>query len=462
MRKQTILILLVEGDSALRQSLKSLFLRPGIEVVEFCDQAGVLQSFQHKCPDLAIIGSAPDGPCDGLDLARQIRQSDKKVPIILIAAKSSEDLVIAALRAAVTDYFKQPFSSEELAASVNRCLSELLPAEFPRKHEMTASGLDEGLHLVGESRPIQEISVYIPKVATTDCNVLITGETGSGKELVAQLIHKDSPRRQKPFVCINCAAIPDSLLESELFGHEKGAFTGAHAFSEGKLKLANGGTVFFDEIGDMSPYAQAKILRTIESKEVYRLGGRNRIALDFRVIAATNRDLEIMVGADNFRKDLYFRLNVARIHIPPLRERKEDLLPLISYYIEELNWQFGREVEGFSEDALEYLTRYDWPGNVRELRNLLEATFINLPPRRISFMDLPEQFRRRLSVTENLPVDERDRMLSALFSTNWNRSKAAQKLHWSRMTLYRKMKRYQVLKRKNGEEGGSPAVGDKV
>jgi transcriptional regulator with PAS, ATPase and Fis domain len=247
-------------------------------------------------------------------------------------------------------------------------------------------------------------------------------------------------------VCINCAAIPDSLLESELFGYERGAFTGAHALKEGALKLADGGTVFFDEIGDMSLYAQAKILRAIESKEVRRLGGKGSIPLNIRVISATNRNLEQLMAEDKFRADLYFRVNVASIQLPPLRERKEDLPALCDYHIRAFNQRFGLEVAGFSDEAFACLARYSWPGNVRELKNLIEATFINRPARRISLADLPDQFRRRLSEATGLPEDERDRLLHVLFATNWNKSQAAQQLHWSRMTVYRKMLKYHLVR----------------
>jgi transcriptional regulator with PAS, ATPase and Fis domain len=282
----------------------------------------------------------------------------------------------------------------------------------------------------------------------TDSTVLLLGETGTGKELAARLIYQNSSRHKKPFICVNCAALPENLLESELFGYERGAFTGAIGSKRGKFEMANGGTIFLDEIGDMSPYAQAKILRVIERKEVYHLGGKASIPLDFRIIAATNQNLERLVTEGTFRKDLYYRLNVARIYLPPLRERKEDIPLLIEHLIGELNRRFGREVEGFTQKALELLLRYDWPGNVRELKNLLEATFINLPSQKISFIDLPEAFQRRLKEAEGLPQNERDRVLSALFATNWNKSKAAQKLRWSRMTLYRKMAKYDIVSKR--------------
>jgi transcriptional regulator with PAS, ATPase and Fis domain len=232
-----------------------------------------------------------------------------------------------------------------------------------------------------------------------------------------------------------------------LFGYDKGAFTGAIKSKPGEFELANGGTVFLDEIGDMSADTQAKLLRTIEHKEVYHLGGKQCIPLDVRIIAATNQEPERLVTEGTFRQDLYYRLNIARIHLPPLRNRKEDIPSLIACYIQKMNHWFGREVEGFTGEALQQLIQYDWPGNVRELKNLLEATFLNLPATRIRFIDLPEPFQRKLEETKHLPKSERDQILSALFATNWNKSQAAQKLHWSRMTLYRKMTKYHIAER---------------
>ncbi len=446
------IILIAGKDEVLRRRLKGLLLHQGCEIIESSDDSRALQAFQHMNPDLVIVGSSQDAPWKGVEVAQQIRQWDRSVPLILITTTSSEELAIAALRAGIDDYFKPPFSCEELTASVNRCLADVFPRKSLAKPDLTASGLIDGQQMIGDSPPMLEIKAYIAKVACTDSNVLITGETGTGKELVAGLIQKNGPRRQKPFVCINCAAIPDTLLESELFGYERGAFTGANSPREGKLKLADGGSIFFDEIGDMSLYAQAKILRAIESKEVQRLGGRRSIPLDVRVIAATNQDLERLALEGKFRRDLYFRLNVARIHLPPLRERKNDIPSLCRHYIRELNCRFGLAVEGFTEEALACILRYDWPGNVRELRNLLEGIFINLPCQRISFMDLPEQFRQHFKDTGFLQ-GERERVLSALSATHWNVSKAAQQLRWSRMTLYRKMTKYHIVKGGKTEEG---------
>ena len=298
--------------------------------------------------------------------------------------------------------------------------------------------------MIGESVPIQAIHVSIGKIAATDSHVLITGETGTGKELVAAQIHQRSHRWEQPFICLNCPAIPDSLFESELFGYERGAFTGAVTRNQGAFECAEGGTLFLDEIGDMPLAAQAKILRAVDEKAIYRLGGQRRIPLNLRIIAATNQDLERLVAAGQFRQDLYFRLNVASIHLPPLRDRTQDLWSLCAYYIQYWNQQRGREVEGFTGEVFDALLRYAWPGNVRELKHLIEAVFIHCESRVIAFMDLPEPFRRHLGDAEARPLAERDRLLAALVATQWNKSRAAQQLHWSRMTVYRKLQQYQL------------------
>src|SRR5215813_3330529 len=299
--------------------------------------------------------------------------------------------------------------------------------------------------LVGSSLAIWKVKTYLRKVAQTDSHVLITGETGTGKELAAQYIHHHSARSAKPLVTINCAALPDGLLESELFGYERGAFTGATSSYAGKLKLADGGTVLFDEIGDMSPYAQAKILRVIETKEVYPLGGRRSVPLDIRIMAATNRDLDRRMASNEFRQDLYFRLNVARVHLPRLGERKEDIPLLTNHFVQKFSAQFGRAIEGFSDEAMERLLSYNWPGNIRELMNLIERIFIDPPQEKITVADLPESMRFCPSVRQETVPPEREVLLYTLSQTNWNKSKAADRLHWSRMTLYRKIAKYRIV-----------------
>jgi len=299
--------------------------------------------------------------------------------------------------------------------------------------------------LIGSSLAMWKIKTYLRKVALTDSHVLITGETGTGKELAAQYIHHHSARRAKPLVTINCAALPDGLLESELFGYERGAFTGATSSYSGKLKLADGGTVLFDEIGDMSPYAQAKILRVIETKEVYPLGGRRSVPLDIRIIAATNRNLDQRMVNNEFRQDLYFRLNVARVHLPPLSERKEDIPLLTDHFVQKFSAQFGRGIEGFSDEAMERLLSHHWPGNIRELMNLIERIFIDPPREKISLDDLPRSMHYPSPVHQEIAPTEREVLLYTLSQTNWNKSKAAERLHWSRMTLYRKIAKYHIV-----------------
>jgi two-component system, NtrC family, response regulator AtoC len=286
------------------------------------------------------------------------------------------------------------------------------------------------------------VKAYLPKVAAADCSVLVTGETGTGKERVAEWIHRHSRRSDRPLVTINCAAIPEGLLESELFGYERGAFTGAHAAYAGKLRQAEGGTLLLDEIGDMDQAAQAKILRAIEAREVQSLGGHRAVPLDVRVLAATNQDLDGLMVRNRFRRDLYYRLNVARVHLPPLRERVEDILPLFAHYLAEMNARLGLAVGIPSREAVSWLLDYDWPGNVREIRNVIEALFINPPEGPITLADLPACVRGR--VADGPGRSERDRVLAALFEVNWNKSKAAAVLHWSRMTLYRKMAKHGI------------------
>jgi len=441
-------ILISTEDDSLRQRLKTRLLDSGYAVIDSTNHNFALNTLREDRLDLIILGTSLSDARDVLSVAQQIRHFDRQIPLIMITANSSEELAIAALKLGVDDYFKQPFSLEKLDTALTRCLSSFPPEEMATSKSIP-SPLIGGEVMIGDNPLLNEIKAYILKVAPTDSSVLITGETGTGKELVAQLIHNNSPRRQRPMVCINCAAIPDGLLESELFGHEKGAFTGAHSPQEGKLKLAEAGTVFFDEIGDMSSHAQSKILRTLESREVYRLGGKSSTHANIRVVAATNQDLEQLTDQGKFRKDLFFRLNVARIVLPPLRSRKEDIPQLLAHFIGRFNRQFGQQIEGIDDQALQYLLRHDWPGNVRELKNLLEATFLSCPSRRIQLTDLPEKFRLWCDSIQDTPLTEQERLLAALYSTNWNKSRAAKRLHWSRMTIYRKIAKYHLTRADN-------------
>lgn len=284
---------------------------------------------------------------------------------------------------------------------------------------------------------------YLPKVARSPATVLITGETGTGKERIATAVHQLSARRVRPFVALNCAALPDGLIESELFGHARGAFTSAHAAQPGRMVEAHGGTLFLDEVGEMSLAAQAKLLRALETREVRPVGGAPR-AVDVRIVAATNQPLEAQVASGRFRADLFYRLNVARLELPPLRERPEDVALLWRAACEELNRRDGARVSGPAPDLLAALEAHDWPGNIRELRNLAEAVFIDPPDGTVGIADLPQPFRRLFARYRSDASAERDRLVAALAATEWNKAEAAKSLNWSRMTLYRKLAHYRI------------------
>jgi DNA-binding NtrC family response regulator len=435
MRKPVVLIL--ERRKDLTQDLQNNLSRRGYEVIIPSWDADPLDLFYATSPDLVFIGNYRNGDDGCLELTKQLRQVSPQTPIIVTVEKSSETKAIAAFRLGVSDYFKQPVAYQELLASICRYLSASQEVEPALGELETWSGF------IGEDPKIKEIREYLVKIADTECNVLITGETGTGKERVAELLHRLSLRRENPMICINCAALPESLFESELFGYERGAFTGASGSYQGKLRLAEGGTVFLDELLEISPFIQAKMLRAIENREVFSLGGKKQISLNVRIVAATNMHPERAIEDGTLRRDLYYRLNVGRIHLPPLRKRKADIPLLLNNFLQEMNRRYHRQVEGFTDDVMELLLGYSWPGNIRELKNLVEVMFLNLPAGPVSLLSLPKSFQP-LKANLELPQGDKERLVAALLSTNWNKSKAAEKLHWSRMTLYRRMKKYKV------------------
>ncbi|TKJ38523.1 two-component system response regulator [candidate division LCP-89 bacterium B3_LCP] len=428
-------ILLTPGSEKNCVRLKSLLMNQGFRVQEADSIVHDLPPLLEDPPEVVIFHTNHTNTAEIILSIKRIRRQDPWIPLFITAESSSEDQAITMFRAGITDYFKVPYSLNELVASIKRNL--------PR-HMMNAGNSFIDQRMIGESQVMQSIKDSLRKIARTTASVLISGETGTGKELVAELIHEESPRSGKPFICINCAAVPEALMESEFFGYERGAFTGALALKRGKFESASQGTVFLDEISEMSTKCQAKLLRVIEFKKTYRLGGNTCIPLDFRVIAATNRDPVRLVSEERFREDLYYRLNVAHIHLPPLRNRRDDVPLLVDYFIKQLNRKFKRAVKGVTDNAMNYLLEYHWPGNIRELQNLLEAAFIDLPERNLSFIDLPQRPDHVDRETRLPIVNERDNMISALLETDWNKSKAAEKLNWSRMTLYRKMQKYHI------------------
>ncbi|GBC60346.1 sigma-54-dependent Fis family transcriptional re gulator [Desulfonema ishimotonii] len=398
-------------------------------------------------PDIIIISPSCREVGHIPDVIRRIRSRYSLLPIITIIAHSSEELIISAFRAGVNDYFKAPFDTDEILENIKKYLK-------PERASSQGCCGDCISHkprwqpMIGESRAMQKIRSDIVKIAAADMTVLITGETGTGKDLVAELIHRKSPRREFPFVCVNCPSLPETLIESEMFGYDKGAFTGAVRAKRGKFELAAKGSLFLDEIGDMSLSAQSKLLRVIEKKEIFRLGGQGVIPLDVRLITATNKDPEKLVAEGKFREDLFYRLNIVRIHAPPLRERKSDLLSLTAWFIQKMNQQFGCQIEGLTENSKRMMYQYEWPGNIRELKNVIAASFINLPRRKTTLMDLPQSFKAQFETARSLPKNERRKLVSVLMENNWNKSRAARKLNWSRMTVYRKIAKYNIVEKR--------------
>ena len=434
------LILVTGIDSCCYGRINSRFGSGGNCVIQCSKTDDIQKIISHKKPDLFILGCRSQLFNIELSLIRKIKSLDERLAIIFINRYSSEERAIEAFRAGVNDYFRTPLPYDQLFRSITSNLG--LASE-----SAASAGDTEAVNfqmMIGENDTMLKIKAHLIRVASSPSTVLITGETGTGKELAAKLIHQHSRRSSGPFISVNCAAIPDNLVESELYGHKRGAFTGAFGTKKGKFELASGGTLFMDEIGDMSLFSQAKILRSIENKEVYPLGAQSALPVNLRIIAATNQDPETLIEKGRFRKDLYYRLNVARVHMPPLRERKDDIPRLVAMNIDKLNAQFNRHITGLSREAMASLYRHNWYGNVRELSNTIEAAFINCSKNTIAFTDLPSTFAKKLQYTDNTTGDERDRLLIALTKTNWNKTKAAKRLKWSRMRVYRSLERYNI------------------
>ncbi len=405
--------------------------------------ADVHEAVRHRAGPSALLVLEVNGREPALSTILRLRKMEAGLPAVLLVSQGSEEFARAAFRAGVNDYFHWPQEADALREALYR-LADFQPDRV-RSQRSKPDTDERQFPFLACSRSMQVIKARLVKIAASNSNVLITGETGTGKELVASAIHQMSARASKPLVRLNCAAIPDSLVESELFGYERGAFTGAHVRTQGWLEAAHQGILFLDEVGDMSPLIQAKFLRVIENKEFHRLGGKSQIKVDVRFVVATNRNLEDMVMQSKFRQDLYYRLNVARIDLPALRDRKDDIAILLQHYIREFNNECPQHTKEMTNEAWNCLMSYDWPGNIRELKNVLEASFVNSTHEKIGLEDLPEQFRKRLGDIGSAGVDERQQLLSALLHTKWNKSKAAAELRWSRMTLYRKMHKYHII-----------------
>ena len=445
-------LLLIDDEPRVRTSLK-MVLEPLYDIAQASDGPEGLDIFRKEDPDLVLLDIVLPGT-DGLAVLQMLRTERKSTPVIMLTGTKSVKTAVDAMKLGAADYLSKPFDVDELRIVIDRALnsSELeqevtqLRAQVVKRYAFH--------NLIGKSQGMQEIYAKIEQVADSRTTVLITGESGTGKELVAKALHYNSSRRERPFVALNCAALPETLIESELFGHEKGSFTDATARRVGQFELANTGTLFLDEIGDLSPITQAKLLRVIQEREFTRIGGVQPIKVDVRIVAATNKNLDDLVRKGLFREDLYYRINVISLYLPPLRERPEDIPLIANHFLEKRLEEAQRPPIEFGKEALELLTRYPWPGNVRELENFIEQAFIwsqhateitpeHLPTSMKSTSRSPslrdDTLAGRMSLEKAVMEFEREIILDALKRTNYVQTHAANLLGISRRMLKYRM-----------------------
>src|SRR3972149_3262942 len=439
-------LLIVDDEPGARQSLE-VILEDDFHVLTAENGQGALQIIQKEPVDLVLLDvHMPE--MDGLEILRRIKKQDEEIDVIMVSALNLARKAVDAMKLGAYDYITKPYEPEDILSTVARVISKRnlrKELDFLRGEVEASRGFDQ---IISQHKAILEIFERVKKVAFTSTNVLITGESGTGKELIARSIHRQGNRKHAPFVAINCAAIPSELMESELFGHEKGAFTGAHTRTIGRFEYANGGTLFLDEISMLRSDLQAKLLRVLQEREIERIGSNKSIKVDIRVISATNTNLENAVAQGQFRRDLYFRLNVVPISIPPLRERKEDVPLLAKHFLDKFNTVFNKKIPGFTEKALNGLTRYHWPGNIRELENLIERIIVlSAGNEKIDLKDIPLQILlnsdqhiqdRKVKEKGLLKIREaveKRIILNILEATQWNQTETAKILKVNRNTL---------------------------
>ncbi len=447
-------VFVFDDDADSLQSVVAALRRDGIDVFPFADPREGLARIEAEGADVVVTDLRMPG-LTGLEVLRHVTKKIPDVPVVILTAYGTVEGAIEAVRAGASDFLLKPVEIPRLRAAVFKALKEReMHREIERLRE--EAGRPHGIEgIVGSSRAMEDVLRKIRLVAPTRMNVLITGESGTGKELVARGVHGLSPRADQPFLPLNCAAIPETLLESELFGHEKGAFTGATAARPGKFETAEGGTLFLDEVGDVSPAIQSKLLRAIEEKEVTRVGGSQVVHADVRIIAATNQDLKERVEAKAFREDLYYRLNVFNIIVPPLRERREDIPKLCDHILAVIGKENGLPPKRLSPAALKSLLACRWPGNVRQLRNALETATLVATEEAIAPGDLPPEVTQAVlppTAAEPIPLPpsrtlgemERDAIRAALVQTAGNKTQAAKLLGIGLRTLHRKVKEFGI------------------
>jgi DNA-binding NtrC family response regulator len=442
-RTTPLSILVVDDEPIVVQSLGDWFRQDGYQVDIAQNAREALRRMGEKRYDIALLDIKMPG-IDGLELQARLARERPDLTIIIMTAYASVETAVTALKAGAYDYITKPFDPEELSLLVKRAGEHRsLRSENERLKEQLAS-VASPTPIVGASRALRSVQALIETVAATDATVLVRGESGTGKELVARAIHAQSARRFGPLVVVNCGALAEGVVESELFGHEKGSFTGAQHRRKGKFELADGGTIFLDEVGTVSPRVQVELLRVVEEKAVTRVGGSDPVRSDFRIIAATNLDLEAAVRERAFREDLYWRLNVLAIDLPPLRERPEDIPVLAEHFLERFARAMNRKPLRLSDEALQALRAYAWPGNVRELQNAIERAVVLGTPPTVELKDLPLRLAGSPARPGPMSLEEVERahIRQVLDGCAWNVSQAAKLLEIDRGTLYNRMRRY--------------------
>jgi two-component system, NtrC family, response regulator AtoC len=444
-------ILIVDDEQSQREMLAGFLQKEGYYVSTADSGESALKLCEDEYFELALVDLKMPG-MDGIELLERLKKAIPDIGVIVMTAYGTIESAVEAMKKGAFHYVNKPLDLEELRLSIKKALEnqKILAENRFLKEELEREYKD--LNIMGESQQIKDVLNTITRVAPTDSTVLITGESGTGKELVARAIHALSPRSEKKIIPVSCAALPDTLLESELFGYEKGAFTGAIKKKEGRFELADGGTLFLDEIGDLPVETQVKLLRAIESKQFERLGGKETIKVDVRIISATNQNLQNKIREKSFREDLYYRLNVISIFIAPLRERKGDIIPLVEHFIERSNKRCGKNIKGITPRAKDILLAYDWPGNVRELENIIERAVVLSHGEAIDAEDLSSLSfsgtrEEVLSTNLSLKELEKNHILKVLEKTNWNLGKASEILGIHRNTLRLKMREYGIEQR---------------
>jgi two-component system nitrogen regulation response regulator NtrX len=442
-------ILIVDDEPAIQSALRGVFEDEGYRVTAVGSGTEAIGAVGDEMPDIVFLDIWMPG-LDGLETLAEIKRVRPELAVIMISGHATIETAVKATRLGAYDFIEKPLSLDKTLVTVTRALEH---TRLTTENASLRERLDERSQIIGESAIMRALREQIAMAAPTNGRVLIYGENGSGKELVARAVHALSIRREHAFVEVNCAAIPEELIESELFGHEKGAFTGAHSRRRGRFELSDGGTIFLDEIGDMSLKTQAKVLRALEEQSFERVGGKDTIKVDVRVIAASNRDLPSLIRHGRFRDDLFYRLNVIPIEVPPLRARTEDIPLLIDHFIRVFSADNGKRVKTLSGEALAYFLAYDWPGNVRELRNMVERLVIMAPRDLIEAEDVPAPLRpkevvgeaRERTLREARDNFERAYILAELRANEWNMTRTAERLGIERSHLYRKIKAYSIV-----------------